>query len=221
LGVDAKFSFVSEGSLLVEFDDKIDYEISERVGALSLALKELDIIDITISYSSLLVDFDPIKYSLDGFLSEVKRIFDFTMSNFTSRDKKLNVREIFVKFGGQFGPDLKYVADFHNISEEEVIREFTSKIYKVFMLGFTPGFAYMGILSDKIATPRLPTPRLVVEAGSVGIAGNQTGIYPVRSPGGWRIIGRTDQIMFSPEKEDPFFLKPSDYVRFIRLDCDN
>jgi KipI family sensor histidine kinase inhibitor len=221
LGVDAKFSFVSEGSLLVEFDDKIDYEISERVDALSLALKELDIIDITISYSSLLVDFDPIKYSLDGFLSEVKRIFDFTMSNFTSRDKKLNVREIFVKFGGQFGPDLKYVADFHNISEEEVIREFTSKIYKVFMLGFTPGFAYMGILSDKIATPRLPTPRLVVEAGSVGIAGNQTGIYPVRSPGGWRIIGRTDQIMFSPEKEDPFFLKPSDYVRFIRLDCDN
>uniref|UniRef100_A0A7C5PHS0 5-oxoprolinase subunit PxpB n=1 Tax=Thermodesulfobium narugense TaxID=184064 RepID=A0A7C5PHS0_9BACT len=221
MGVDAKFSFVSEGSLLVEFDDKIDYEISERVDALSLALKELDIIDITISYSSLLVDFDPIKYSLDGFLSEVKRIFDFTMSNFTSRDKKLNVREIFVKFGGQFGPDLKYVADFHNISEEEVIREFTSKIYKVFMLGFTPGFAYMGILSDKIATPRLPTPRLVVEAGSVGIAGNQTGIYPVRSPGGWRIIGRTDQIMFSPEKEDPFFLKPSDYVRFIRLDCDN
>jgi KipI family sensor histidine kinase inhibitor len=221
LGVDAKFSFVSEGSLLVEFDDKIDYEISERIDALSLALKELDIIDITISYSSLLVDFDPIKYSLDGFLSEVKRIFDFTMSNFTSRDKKLNVREIFVKFGGQFGPDLKYVADFHNISEEEVIREFTSKIYKVFMLGFTPGFAYMGILSDKIATPRLPIPRLVVEAGSVGIAGNQTGIYPVRSPGGWRIIGRTDQIMFSPEKEDPFFLKPSDYVRFIRLDCDN
>lgn len=221
MGVDAKFSFVSEGSLLVEFDDKIDYEISERIDALSLALKELDIIDITISYSSLLVDFDPIKYSLDGFLSEVKRIFDFTMSNFTSRDKKLNVREIFVKFGGQFGPDLKYVADFHNISEEEVIREFTSKIYKVFMLGFTPGFAYMGILSDKIATPRLPIPRLVVEAGSVGIAGNQTGIYPVRSPGGWRIIGRTDQIMFSPEKEDPFFLKPSDYVRFIRLDCDN
>ncbi|WP_448589186.1 5-oxoprolinase subunit PxpB [Thermodesulfobium sp.] len=221
MGVDAKFSFVSEGSLLVEFDDKIDYEISERIDALSLALKELDIIDITISYSSLLVDFDPIKYSLDGFLSEVKRIFDFTMLNFTSRDKKLNVREIFVKFGGQFGPDLKYVADFHNISEEEVIREFTSKIYKVFMLGFTPGFAYMGILSDKIATPRLPTPRLVVEAGSVGIAGNQTGIYPVRSPGGWRIIGRTDQIMFSPEKEDPFFLKPSDYVRFIRLDCDN
>ncbi|AWB10948.1 sensor histidine kinase inhibitor, KipI family [Thermodesulfobium acidiphilum] len=219
MGVDAKFSLVSEGSLLIEIGDKIDYEISKKISALSLAFKKLDIIDITVSYSSLLIDFDPLKHNFNKFLSEVKAIYDFTMLNFSPSDKELNIREIFVKFGGQYGPDLKYVADFHNISEEEVIEEFTSKIYMVFMLGFTPGFAYMGILSDRIATPRLSTPRLVVEAGSVGIAGNQTGIYPSRSPGGWRIIGRTEQVIFSPEREDPFFLKPSDYVRFIRVDC--
>ncbi|AEE15252.1 Conserved hypothetical protein CHP00370 [Thermodesulfobium narugense DSM 14796] len=221
MGIEAKFSFVSESSLLIEISDKIDYEISEKINALSLALKKLDIIDITISYSSLLVDFDPLRHNFDEFMSEVKAIYNLTMLSFSTTNKEPNIREVFVKFGGQFGPDLKYVAEFHGISEEEVIEEFTSKIYKVFMLGFTPGFAYMGILSDRIATPRLPVPRLVVEAGSVGIAGNQTGIYPTRSPGGWRIIGRTEQVMFSPEKEDPFFLKPSDYVRFIRIDCES
>ncbi|HEM55671.1 MAG TPA: carboxyltransferase domain-containing protein, partial [Thermodesulfobium narugense] len=164
MGVDAKFSLVSEGSLLIEIGDKIDYEISKKISALSLAFKKLDIIDITVSYSSLLIDFDPLKHNFNKFLLEVKAIYDFTMLNFSPSDKELNIREIFVKFGGQYGPDLKYVADFHNISEEEVIEEFTSKIYMVFMLGFTPGFAYMGILSDRIATPRLSTPRLVVEA---------------------------------------------------------
>jgi KipI family sensor histidine kinase inhibitor len=216
--MNVKFSFVSEGSLLVEIGDVLDYEISDRVQALSLALKKLDILDITVAYGSLLIDFDPLKHNLDELLLKVKNIFSIVISDFSKREDNLIVRDIFVKFGGQYGPDLKYVADFHNISEEEVIIEFTSNVYKVFMLGFTPGFAYMGILSDRIATPRLPTPRLIVEAGSVGIAGNQTGIYPTRSPGGWQIIGRTEQLMFSPENENPFFLKPSDYVRFIRID---
>jgi len=218
LEINARFSFVSEGSLLVEIGNILDYEVSDRVQEFSLALKKLDILDITVAYGSLLIDFDPLKYNLDEFLSEVKNIYNSVMLNFSKREEDAIVHDIFVKFGGQYGPDLKYVADFHNISQEDVIREFTSQIYKVFMLGFTPGFAYMGILSDRIATPRLPTPRLVVEAGSVGIAGNQTGIYPTKSPGGWQIIGRTEQAMFSPESEDPFFLKPSDYVRFIRID---
>ncbi|MEO1784606.1 5-oxoprolinase subunit PxpB [Thermodesulfobium sp. 4217-1] len=218
MGISSRFSFVSEGSLLIEIGNILDYEVSDRVQSLSLALKKLDILDITVSYGSLLIDFDPLKYNLDEFLLDVKNIFDVVMSTFSKREEDTIIRDVFVKFGGQYGPDLKYVAGFHNISEEEVIREFTSKIYKVFMLGFTPGFAYMGILSDRIATPRLSTPRLSVEAGSVGIAGNQTGIYPTRSPGGWQIIGRTEQAMFSPENEDPFFLKPSDYARFIRVD---
>ncbi len=218
MGINSRFSFVSEGSLLIEIGNILDYEISDRVQSLSLALKKLDILDITVAYGSLLIDFDPLKYNLDEFLLDVKNIFDVVMSTFSKREEDTIIRDVFVRFGGQYGPDLKYVAEFHNISEEEVIREFTSKVYKVFMLGFTPGFAYMGILSDLIATPRLSTPRLVVEAGSVGIAGNQTGIYPTRSPGGWQIIGRTEQVMFSPESQDPFFFKPSDYVRFVRVD---
>lgn len=218
MDINARFSFVSESSLLIEIGSVLDYEISDRVQALSIALKKLDILDVTVAYGSLLIDFEPLKYNLDEFLLDVKNIFNVVMSNFSKREGDTIIRDVFVKFGGQYGPDLKYVAEFHNISEEDVIKEFTSKIYKVFMLGFTPGFAYMGILSDSIATPRLPTPRLVVEAGSVGIAGNQTGIYPARSPGGWQIIGRTEQVMFDPENEDPFFLKPSDYTRFIRVD---
>jgi KipI family sensor histidine kinase inhibitor len=115
------------------------------------------------------------------------------------------------------GEDLSRVARHNGLRESEVIRLHSETTYLVYMLGFSPGFAYMGGLSSKLATPRLETPRVAVPAGAVGIAGNQTGIYPVESPGGWNIIGRTPLKLFDPTAENPFLFEPGDEVRFVPI----
>jgi KipI family sensor histidine kinase inhibitor len=120
-----------------------------------------------------------------------------------------------VRYGGEDGPDLQAVASHHHISAREVVRIHADRDYTVFMMGFTPGFAYMGRLDDAIATPRLETPRTRVAAGSVGIAGAQTGVYPIDSPGGWRLIGRTSLRLFDPAADSPFLFSPGDTARFV------
>jgi inhibitor of KinA len=115
------------------------------------------------------------------------------------------------------GPDVAFVATQHQLSAEEVINIHTAKSYRVFMIGFLPGFAYMGKLDERIATPRLPSPRTNVPAGSVGIAGFQTGIYPMQSPGGWQIIGQTPIKIFDAAKNNPCLLQAGDEVQFIAI----
>jgi inhibitor of KinA len=117
-------------------------------------------------------------------------------------------------YGGEFGPDLSNVARFHSLTEEEVTRIHSEIEYIVYMIGFIAGFPYMGKVPDPIATPRLETPRLKIPAGSVGIAGNQTGIYPCESPGGWQIIGRTPSKLFNPYMQQPSLFQPGDRVKF-------
>ncbi len=128
--------------------------------------------------------------------------------------------EIPVCYDAEFSPDLKFVADYHDISLEEVIRIHTAKIYYVYMLGFSPGFPFLGGLCKNIATPRKESPMLAIPAGSVGIAGQQTGIYPIQSPGGWQIIGRTPLKLFQPEKEPPTLLKAGDTITFKSISID-
>ena len=123
--------------------------------------------------------------------------------------------EVPVRYGGAGGPDLEAVAAYHKLSIDEVVRLHTSREYTVYMMGFTPGFPYMGTLDSKIATPRLKTPRTRVPAGSVGIAEAQTGIYPIESPGGWQILGHTSLKLFDPEAAQPFLLSPGDRVQFV------
>ena len=122
--------------------------------------------------------------------------------------------EIPVDFNKKFALDLDSLAAQHNLSAQQVVEIFTARSYRVFMLGFMPGFAYMGEVDERIATPRKRSPRLVVPKGSVGIAGRQTGIYPFDSPGGWQIIGHTDFELFSPDAEHPCALRAGDSVRF-------
>ena len=123
--------------------------------------------------------------------------------------------EIPVCYGGGFGPDLGYVAEYHHMTEEEVVRIHTSGDYLVYMLGFCPGFPYMGGMDERIATPRRSSPRLAIPARSIGIAGSQTGGYPISTPGGWQLIGRTPLEMFRPENaEDPTLLRAGDHVSF-------
>ena len=126
--------------------------------------------------------------------------------------------EIPVVYGGEYGPDLEYVAEHNGISTEEVVEIHHSSSYLIYMLGFVPGFPYLGGMSEKIATPRLKSPRVAIPAGSIGIAGAQTGIYPLESPGGWQLIGRTPLKLFDPGKEDPFLPKPGHYLKFFPIE---
>ena len=125
--------------------------------------------------------------------------------------------EIPALYGGEYGPDLEFVADHSGLSQEEVVRVHAGMDYLVYGMGFTPGFAYLGGMSERIATPRLQTPRTLIPAGSVGIAERQTGVYPIASPGGWRLIGRTPVQLFDAGRDPPVLAGPGDYVRFVPL----
>ncbi len=171
--------------------------------------------EIIPSYRSLLVAYDPQLISFEDLTDQLKDI-EKTLSGVKIPEHRRV--EIPTLYGGEFGPDLDFVARHHGLTSEEVIRIHSSQDYLVYMLGFTPGFAYLGGNLEKIATPRLNTPRVEVPAGSVGIAENQTGIYPIESPGGWQIIGRTPLTLFNPFQPPHFLLMVGDMVRFIPID---
>lgn len=128
--------------------------------------------------------------------------------------------EIPTLYGGDYGPDLPYVAEHNGITTEDVIKIHCSVDYLIYMLGFTPGFPYLGGMSEKIAAPRLSVPRTKIPAGSVGIAGKQTGIYPIESPGGWQLIGRTPLKLYDPKRQPPIVLQAGDYIRFVPISID-
>lgn len=136
---------------------------------------------------------------------------------YLEKDKR-PVFEIPVYFNDEAGPDLGVVAELSGLSRKEIVDIFTSRTYRVYMLGFVPGFAYMGTVDERIAVPRKETPRLRVPKGSVGIAGAQTGIYPITSPGGWQIIGRTTHELFTPDDDTPCLLNPGDLVKFYEVE---
>ena len=133
-------------------------------------------------------------------------------------ERRPRVVEIPTVYGGEYGPDLDFVASYGSLSHDEVIRQHTEPLYHVHMLGFTPGFAYLGGLPDRLSVPRLATPRLTVPAGSVGVADKQTGVYAIDSPGGWRIIGRTHLRLFDASRQVPTSILPGHKVRFVRIE---
>lgn len=208
-----KYKPVSDRALIVEFGNSINRIINRRVHALNQIITNLHVQGVqecVPTYCSLLIYYDPSKISYENLVYQLKDL-ELNIHEFDFPVKK--VIEVPVVYGDNFGPDLNYVAEFHDLSEEEVIKIHTEREYTVYMIGFVAGFPYLGEVSNAIATPRMETPRLQVPAGSVGIAGNQTGIYPCRSPGGWRIIGRTYQILFDPHKNPPSLLSPGDIIR--------
>lgn len=178
------------------------------------------LVEIVPAYCSLTVFFNLISVKKNysefptAFLA-VKTFLENALDNLSEKEKPKS-REIEILFDcrDEFALDLEYISEAKKISKEEIIEIFTSKIYRVFMLGFLPGFAYMGEVDERIAVPRKENPRLKVPKGSIGIAGNQTGIYPLESPGGWQIIGRTDTGLFTPDNEHPTFFQAGDLVKF-------
>jgi len=207
----------SDTSLLVVFGDAISPDLHGGVMALFHALqdrRDTRIRNLHPGYASLLIDFDSLRLTHD----ELTAMIEQQGSAGDAPDRANEAVVIIpVCYDAEFGPDLADVARHGGLSVEEVIRLHTSPTYLVYFLGFTPGFVYLGGLPDALHTPRLTTPRVSIAAGSVGIAGSQTGIYPVDSPGGWRLIGRTPLRMFDPDVTPPTRLQPGDRMSFVAI----
>lgn len=212
----------SDSSLLVEFGNSLDRQFHRRVLALfHVLMAESDprIRNLHPAYSSLLVDFDPLQLSHAELAERIRSAVNppgATSPAELQTPHRYSARTITVPvcYEPAFGPDLEDVATHHGISQDDLIRLHTSPTYLVYFLGFSPGFAYLGGLDPKLATPRLATPRQHVAAGAVGIAGEQTGVYPVDSAGGWRLIGRTPLRLFDSAAAQPSLMRPGDHVRF-------
>lgn len=207
----------SDSSVMAVFGTEISPELHARVAALFHALqdgRDVRIRNIHPGYASLLVDFDPLRLSYE----ELAERIELADEGRQHEQHPANTVTIPVCYDAEFGPDLADVAAHHGISAEDVVRLHSSATYLVYFLGFSPGFAYLGGLPQALSTPRLATPRKLVMAGSVGIAGGQTGVYPIDSPGGWRLIGRTPVRMFDPSAGSPTRLQPGDPVRFEEID---
>jgi KipI family sensor histidine kinase inhibitor len=215
-----RFQPASDQSLLVSFGQQITLEAHQSVRRL-LRLLELQpvagIRNLHPAYCSLLVKFDILKLRHDELEAILRPYLDRLKDVILPAPRQL---EIPVCYGGEFGPDLAGVAATHGLTPAQVIELHASVTYTVYFLGFAPGFAYLGELPEALATPRLPAPRRKVSAGSVGIAGNQTGVYPVATPGGWRLLGRTPLAMFRPDRGAMSYLSIGDRVRFTPISFD-
>ncbi len=204
----------SDHSLLVTFGEAIDASLHRRVRSLFVALEReriTGVINLHPGYSSLLVDFDPMRVSA----ADVERWIRHRLAGEGEREPDDScLQEVPVCYGGEFGPDLEAVASHCGMTAEEVVQRHSGPEYVVYFLGFSPGFPYLGGMDRALETPRLESPRKHVSAGSVAIGGRQTGIYPLASPGGWRIIGRTPLRLFDPRREPPTLLRMGDRLRF-------
>jgi inhibitor of KinA len=202
--------------LLVELEPAIDPVVNERAILLAVRLRDRKargVLDIAPGYCTLGVHYDPLQTDLAALEQAIER--EFAALESLEAVAERSAIEIPVTYGGEHGPDLDAVAAHAGCSASEVIRRHSERTYRVYMLGFVPGFAYMGRVDPSIAMPRHRVPRERVRAGSVGIAGLQTGVYPVDSPGGWQLIGHTSTVMFEPERDKPSLLSAGDWVRFV------
>lgn len=206
---------MGDRAVLVELGDDISPQINQKVRELYIGTKGhriKGIKDLVPSYRSLMVVYDPLVISLDSLESQMNAIWN-ALDDARLPDPR--TVEIPVVYGDKYGPDLEWIADYHKMTPQDVIRLHTQPTYQVYMIGFMPGYPYMGEVPDELVTPRRKTPRTHVPRGSVGIAQKQTGIYPVASPGGWQIIGRTPVRLFDPQGKPPSFLEMGDRVKFF------
>ncbi len=205
-----------DSALLVTLSDRVDLETNRRAHTLAARLAEAPMLGLgeaVPGYTTLLVHYDLLVLSYEQVLEWVQARLSEANSTVIAAPRRIEVPVI---YGGEHGPDLEFVARHNGLSPEEVVRRHMARDYPVYLVGFTPGFPYLGGLDESIAAPRLSSPRSRVPAGSVGIAGQQTGIYSVDSPGGWRLIGWTPIKLFDPGRDPPSFFAPGDVVRFVK-----
>ncbi len=208
------YRIAGDRGFLVEYGGRIDPSINEKVRAMSLALERKrpeGVIEVIPTYRSLLLVYD-CDHTGPAALKQLLEATERELNDIRIPPPK--VVEIPVCYGGEFGPDIEHVAEIHDLSVEEVVRIHSEPEYQIYMVGFTPGFPFLGGLSEALHTPRLKTPRTKVPRGSVGIANEQTGVYPIASPGGWQLIGRTPLKLFDPQREHPILYQAGDLLRF-------
>lgn len=207
-----------DSALVVELGTELDPALNARVIACAAALRGeriRGVRDVISSYAAVTVCYDPLRTDLGALTGALTQ-------HAVAADVGVNaaprVHEVPVCYGGVHGPDLELVADFAGCSADEVARRHSETPYRVYLLGFVPGFAYLGRVDERIAMPRRKTPRTTVPAGAVGIAGGQTGVYPCPTPGGWQLIGRTPMRVFDAARDEPFLFAPGDEVCFVPID---
>jgi inhibitor of KinA len=206
-----------DSAVVIELEDRIDPEVNARAVGLaeSIAAQRIDgVRDVVPTYRSVAVYFDPLRVQYDRLRAYLDRIDVDAGWTATGSPRTITIP---VCYGGELGPDLAGVATFADLSEQDVVNIHTATAYRVFMLGFVAGFAYMGSVDARIAMPRHSSPRVRVPPGSVGIAGVQTGIYPAATPGGWQLVGRTPLKPFDPARAEPFLMKAGDTVQFYPI----
>lgn len=211
------FRVAGDRGLLVEYGEGIDIVVNRKVRTVALVLEErppAGVLEVIPTYRSLLIVYDPIATGPEDLK---RKLFDLEGDLDDSRIPEPATVKIPVCYGGDFGPDIGFVARTNGLTVDEVIRIHSESTYPIYMIGFTPGFPFLGGLAEVLHTPRLETPRTRVPEGSVGIANAQTGVYPVASPGGWRLIGRTPLRLFAPERENPFRYAAGDRIRFVPI----
>lgn len=214
---DVRIVAAGDSALRVELPGKVDVETNARIVAMADAARSrfgYVLRDAVIGYHTLTVYFDPLAIDPRWFEEQLEQIAHEEGREFATPRATI---EVPVCYGGDLGPDLSSVAQQAGCSEEEVIRLHTGRDYRVFVVGFVPGFAYMGPVDPRLALPRRSNPRTRVPAGSVAIAAGQTGIYPVETPGGWHLIGRTTVRPFDEARAEPSLFRPGDRVMFRRI----
>ncbi len=216
---DVRYLVSGDCAVCVEFGNKISPDINTKIRAFKIAVEKSGIegiVETVPTYRSLLVHYKP---EVIGFKELTKEFEDLMGSISNIQIPPPTVIEIPVLYGGEMGPDIENVATHNGKTVEEVIKIHTSEEYLIYMLGFIAGFPYLGGMSKEIATPRLKSPRVKIDGGSVGIAGEQTGVYPVDSPGGWQLIGRTPLKLYDADREKPVLLEAGQYIKFRSIDA--
>lgn len=214
---ETKYLTAGDKALTIEYGNEISEDISSKVRSMMVALEinKIDgIVEIVPTYRSLMVHYNPLIIGYDKLVNKLKSL-ENKLEDISLPEPE--VIEIPTVYGGEYGPDIGNIAKHNKITVEEVVKIHSSKEYLIYMLGFTPGFPYLGGMNGKIATPRLKSPRTKINKGSVGIAGSQTGIYPIDSPGGWQLIGKTPLKLYEPNREVPILLKAGNYIKFVPI----
>ncbi|MDP2424168.1 MAG: 5-oxoprolinase subunit PxpB [Bacteroidales bacterium] len=210
-----------DSAFIIKVGDEISEEINQTVRKLLVCIEQKKIhglIDFIPSYNELMICYDPLLIGYSKLLDTIRSLVDGVEKIVLPESSVIHVP---IRYGGDFGPDLNEVADINGLSVDEIIKIHSSASYLVYMLGFTPGFCYLGGMDKRIATPRKQTPRLKIPAGTVGIADQQTGIYPVESPGGWQLIGQTPLRLFDPGRKPEFLFQQGDSIQFHAITDDD
>ncbi|WP_114781434.1 5-oxoprolinase subunit PxpB [Botryobacter ruber] len=212
---------LGDTAIVLQFGEEIDDNIFPRIRAIAAYLDQHPfpgMMEYVPAYTTITIYYDPWviseKGKYDPYAMAVAHMQELLPQAAQEKKQKARTIKIPVCYGGEYGPDLEFVADHNKLSPKQVIRLHSGADYIVHMIGFAPGFPYLGGLHKKLATPRKDMPQALIPAGSVGIAGNQTGIYPIETPGGWQLIGRTPLELFNPNRETPSLLRAGDIVRF-------